>query len=154
MKTFQLNRDQIYVLQKIYAARKRLLIGTLISSPLVLIGLLRADTTERPDFFIAWHVIFYLLVLGVLYYLYYKKVRPIAKDLEGRSGIWIDLIILRKDEFPMVGKYYFFFESAEFPSKEVNALEFSLYTEGEVYHLPCSQHSKLILNNFGNYKLL
>lgn len=154
MKTFQLNQKQIHVLQKIHTARKRLLLGTLAISPLSLLGLTRTHTRDLPDVFIAFHVILYAAILSVLYYLYIKKVKPIARDIEGRSGIWVDLVITRKNEFPTVGRYYFFFDSHEFISKEINALEYTWYQVGEVYHLPCSQHSRLILDHYDNYQLL
>ncbi|QLH44845.1 MAG: hypothetical protein HWD58_04070 [Bacteroidota bacterium] len=73
-----------------------------------MLGLTRTHTRDAPDVFIAFHVILYAAILSVLYYLYIKKVKPIARDIEGRSGIWVDLVITRKNEFPTVGRYYFF----------------------------------------------
>jgi hypothetical protein len=162
MRQFNLDDEQIKMLISIYDKRKRLFYQVMLSFPaLFLVGLFQIQRIFRKlpsggyEFGLggAIYIIFCLLVFGTMVLLFILKLRPVTKDLKDRLGVYIDRVVISKSHFQHVGTYFLFFDDAKLPNKEVSRVEFEKFSVGDVYSVPMSKHSKIVLDGFMNYDL-
>lgn len=156
MKEFELSKEQLLILNQIYSKRFKLLSGVFTALPVFLwYGLRKAEYKNASDNNVVYWTNGLLigLMLFTLALLWLKKVRPIKKDIEQKSGVYVPKVIIRKNAFEHVNRFYIFFDDPELSSKEVHEEEFFNYREGDVYLLPLGKHSKLVLDGFMNYNL-
>jgi hypothetical protein len=157
MRKFELNQEQIEILQSIYNKRKNLLYGAMSGIPIVFgVGYFRRRGLDDSQYLLYRELYTVLLfaLLAVMAFLLIVKLRPIKKDIKYKSGLFIDRKIIRKSYFQHVQTYFLFFEDPKFPNKEVTKEEFDRFNEGDVYSVPISENSKIVLDGFMNYNLL
>jgi hypothetical protein len=156
MNEFLLTDEQLFILHQIYSKRLRLLGATFTAFPIFLMfSLKKADFNEEyKNEVVNYTNAFIILILLLSFALiWFKKVRPIRRDIKLRSGIFESRIIIRKTAFEHVHKYFIFFDDPKLPSKEVLYEEFNQLNEGDAYQVPLSKHSRLILDGFMNFEL-
>ncbi len=153
MQTFELSDEQVAMLNHIYGRRRNVLIGTLSALP-VLIYRLSDNESSAIRLFQIVNILLILVVVAVVFFLLWYRLHPVKKDIKNRTGVYVPITIQRKDLFPYVNKYFFYFDDIKFPNKEVTESEFAQYNEGDVYPIPLAENSGIVVDGFMNYNLL
>jgi hypothetical protein len=99
----------------------------------------------------AWMQAMSIAIVAVVYY---KSVYLLTKDLNSGIKEKIPHIIVRKQDFPLVDKYYVWIDNEKKPNYEVGAEFYYSCSEGDTIYLYRTQFAKFFFERNGKYDLV
>jgi hypothetical protein len=85
---------------------------------------------------------------GVMYIGYYSGLRKLRRDIHDRTKTIERTHITRKQFMPRVGRYYFFLDSPNRLSIEVNSSDYNTMDSGDELSIEYTTHSKVYLGYY------
>ena len=87
-------------------------------------------------------------------YFYVKRALPLKRDADSGVKERVSYTIVRKEYFPLTGKYYFAFDDPDYLHHEVGEHLFNKCSEGSVMYIYRGARSRFVFENGGRFSIL